>query len=146
MTTARVLATRARHAALGCVGGRQDLRRGSFVNAPDLRYTILARYTQPLSAASQVYGQINFRWQDDVQFAYDQDPRFIQQAYGIADLTLGMSFAGGRYEASAFVKNAFDQQYVSNVIGQGPAGGGAIVNAIPRDFHRYLGVELAVRL
>ncbi len=131
--------------ALGCTGGRQDLRRGSFVNAPDLRYTILARYTQPLSAASQVYGQINFRWQDDVQFAYDQDPRFNQRAYGVADLTLGMSFAGGRYEASAFVKNAFDQQYVSNVIGQGPAGGGAIVNAIPRDFRRYFGVELMAR-
>ncbi len=131
--------------ALGCVGGRQDLRRGSFVNAPDLRYTILARYTQPLSAASQVYGQINFRWQDDVQFAYDQDPRFNQQAYGIADFKLGASIAGGRYDVSAFVKNVFDQQYVSNVVGQGPAGGGAIVNAIPRDFHRYFGVELAAR-
>jgi iron complex outermembrane receptor protein len=130
---------------LGCTGGRQDLRRGSFVNAPDLRYTILARYTHPLSAASLAYGQINFRWQDDVQFAYDQDPRFIQQAYGIADFKLGASIAAGRYDVSAFVKNAFDQQYVSNVVGQGPAGGGAIVNAIPRDFHRYFGVELAVR-
>jgi iron complex outermembrane receptor protein len=132
-------------AALGCVGGRQDLRRGSFVNAPDLRYTILARYTQPLSAASQVYGQINFRWQDDVQFAYDQDPRFNQRAYGIADFKVGASIADGRYDVSAFVKNAFDQQYVSNVVGQGPAGGGAIVNAIPRDFHRYFGIELSAR-
>jgi len=132
-------------AALGCTGGRQDLRNGSFVNAPDLRYTILARYTKTLSAASQVYGQLNFRWQGDVQFAYDQDPRFIQQAYGIADLKLGASIAGGRYEASVFLKNAFDQRYVSNVIAQGAAGGGAIVNAIPRDFHRYFGVELTAR-
>lgn len=133
-------------AALGCIGGRQDLRKGSFVNAPDLRYTLLARYTQPLSAGSEVYGQINFRWQDDVQFAYDQDPRFMQQAYGIADFKLGVSFAGGRYEASAFVKNAFDKRYVSNVIAQGPAGGGAIANAIPRDFRRYFGAEFSVRL
>ncbi|MGB8694642.1 MAG: TonB-dependent receptor, partial [Steroidobacteraceae bacterium] len=133
-------------AALGCIGGRQDLRTGSFVNAPDLRYTVLARYAQPLSARSEVYGQINFRWQDDVQFAYDQDPRFKQRAYGIADFKLGASFAGGRYEASVFVRNAFDRQYVSNVIGQGAAGGGAIANTIPRDFRRYLGVELSVRL
>ena len=133
-------------AALGCVGGRQDLRKGSFVNAPDLRYTVLARYTQPLSATSDLYGQMNFRWQDDVQFAYDQDPRFIQRAYGIADFKLGVSLAGGRYEASAFVKNAFDKQYVSNVIAQGSAGGGAIANAIPRDFHRYFGAEFSVRL
>ncbi|HZF16173.1 MAG TPA: TonB-dependent receptor [Steroidobacteraceae bacterium] len=131
--------------ALGCVGGRQDLRNGSFINAPDLRFTLLARYTHPLSAASEIYGQINFRWQDDVQFAYDQNPRFMQPAYGITDLTLGVTFAGGRYEASAFLKNAFDQQYVSNVVAQGAAGGGAIVNAVPRDFRRFIGVELAAR-
>lgn len=132
-------------AAQGCAGGRQDLRTGSFVNAPNLRYTVLTRYAQPLSARSEVYGQVNFRWQDDVQFAYDQDPRFMQRAYGIADFKLGASLAGGRYEASVFVRNAFDRQYVSNVIGQGPAGGGAIANTIPRDFRRYLGVELTVR-
>lgn len=132
-------------AALGCVGGRQDLRSGAFVNAPDLRYTLLARYTQPLAGASQLYVQVNYRWQDDVQFAYDQDPRFIQRAYGIADFKLGASFADGRYEASAFVRNAFDQQYVANVIAQGAAGGGAIANAIPRDFHRYVGAELSLK-
>jgi iron complex outermembrane receptor protein len=132
-------------AALGCIAGRQDLSRGSFVNAPHLRYTVLARYTLPLSPASGVYGQTNFRWQEDVQFAYDQDPRFTQRAYGIADFKLGLTLAGGRYEASAFVKNAFDKQYVSNVIGQIGAAGGAIVNAIPRDFRRYFGAEVSVR-
>jgi iron complex outermembrane receptor protein len=81
-----------------------------------------------------------------VQFAYDQNPLFIQNAYGIADLKLGGLFARGRYEASLFVKNAFDQHYVSNVIGQGAAGGGAVVNAIPRDFRRYFGAEFSVRL
>jgi hypothetical protein len=30
--------------------------------------------------------------------------------------------------------------------GQGAAGGSAVVNAIPRDFRRYFGVEFAVRL
>jgi Outer membrane receptor proteins, mostly Fe transport len=131
-------------AALGCVGGRQDLRSGAFVNAPDLRYTLLARYTRPL-AASELYAQVNYRWQDDVQFAYDQDPRFIQQAYGIADFKVGVSFAHARYEASAFVRNAFDKQYVANVIAQGAAGGGAVANAIPRDFRRYMGAELLVK-
>jgi iron complex outermembrane receptor protein len=132
-------------AALGCVDGRQDLRSGAFVNAPDLRYTLLARYTRPLAVASEVYAQMNYRWQDDVQFAYDQDPRFIQHAYGIADFKIGASFAHGRYAASAFVKNAFDKQYVANVIAQGAAGGGAVANAIPRDFRRYLGAELLLR-
>lgn len=133
-------------ATLGCRAGRQDLSRGQFVNAPDLRYTILARYTRPLSAGAEIYGQLNFRWQDRVQFAYDQDPRLTQRAYGIADFKFGMSFAAGRCELSAFVRNAFDQRYVSNVIGQGPAGGGAVVNVIPRDFRRYFGAELSLRL
>ncbi len=132
-------------AALGCIHGRQNLSGRSFVNAPNLRYTILTRYTRPLSAVATVYGQIGFRWQDDVQFAYDQDPRFIRRAYGIADVKLGADFSGGRYEVSAFVTNAFDRRYVSNVIGQGAAGGGAIANIIPRNFRRYLGVEMSVR-
>lgn len=132
--------------ALGCMSRQQNLGKGAFVNAPDLRYTALARYTKPLSAATAVYGQVDFRWQSDVQFAYDQDPRFVQRAYGIADFKFGAFFAGGRYESSAFVKNPFDKQYISNVIGQGAAGGGAIVNAIPRDFGRYFGVEFSVKL
>jgi len=81
-----------------------------------------------------------------VQFSYDQDPRFIQPAYGIADFKLGTLLAGDRYEASVFVKNAFDTHYVSNVIAQGAAGGGAIVNVIPRDFQRYFGAEFSLHL
>jgi len=133
-------------AALGCLGGQQNLSNGMFVNAPQFRYTILTRYTQPVSSTFAVYGQVNFRWQSEVQFSYDQDPRFIQPAYGIADFKLGTLLAGGRYEASVFVKNAFDTHYVSNVIAQGAAGGGAIVNAIPRDFQRYFGAEVSLRL
>ena len=83
----------------------------------------LARYTLPLSAASALYGQVDFHWQSEVQFAYDQIPLFIQHAYGIADFKLGGSFARGRYEASVFVNDAFDQHYGLNVIGQGAAGG-----------------------
>ena len=130
--------------ALGCHDGRQNLANGAFVNAPDLHLTLLARYTQPVSALTAVYGQINFRWQSQVQFAYDQNPRFIQGAYGIADFKVGTSFSGGRYEVSAFVENAFDKQYVSSVIAQDGAGGGAIVNAIPRDFRRYFGAEFSI--
>jgi iron complex outermembrane receptor protein len=133
-------------AALGCKGGAQDLSRGAFVNAPDLRYTVLARYVQPLTRPSALYGQVSFRWQSEVQFSYDQDPRFVQHSYGIADVKLGLSFGGGRYDLAAFVKNAFDKRYVANVIAQGSAGGGAIVNAIPRDFDRYFGAEFSMRL
>jgi len=52
----------------------RNLRNGSFINAPDLRFTLLARYTHPLSAASEIYGQTQLPLQDDVQFAYDQNP------------------------------------------------------------------------
>ena len=75
-------------AALGCSGGQQNLSNGTFVNAPEFRYTILTRYTQPVSSTFAVYAQVNFRWQSEVQFSYDQDPRFIQPAYGIADFKL----------------------------------------------------------
>jgi len=132
--------------ALGCKGGQQDLSKGEFVNAPKLKYTMLARYTQPLSERSAVYGQANVRWQSAVQFAYDQDPRFVQRTYGITNFKTGALLSAGRYDVSIFVNNAFNTHYVSNVIAQGAAGGGAVVNAIPRDFERYFGAELNFRL
>lgn len=132
--------------ALGCRSGQQDLRKGVFVNAPKLRYTMLGRYTLPFSVRSAVYGQANFRWQSAVQFAYDQDPRFVQRAYGIANFKAGALLAAGHYDVSIFVNNMFNTHYVSNVIAQGAAGGGAVVNAIPRDFERYFGAEFYLRL
>lgn len=132
-------------AALGCVSGRQDLRLGNFVNAPKWRYTLLARYTQPISDSADIFGQVNYRWQDDVQFAYNQDPRFIQPSYGIADFKIGANFDNERFSISAFVKNAFDKQYVANINGQSGSGGGAITQSIPRDYSRYFGGELSVR-
>lgn len=131
--------------AQGCTGGRQDLRLGQFVNAPKWRYTFLGRYTQPVSDTASVFGQVNYRWQDDVQFAYNQDPRFIQPSYGIADFKVGANFGDGRFEVAAFVRNAFDKQYVANVNGQSGAGGGAVTQTIPRDFRRFFGGEFSVR-
>lgn len=132
-------------AALGCVGGQQDLTLGEFVNAPEWRYTLLARYERPVGSAATVYGQVNSRWQDEVQFAYNQDPRFKQPSYGIVDLKVGASLSDERYEVAFFVKNLTDEQYVSNVFGMSGSGGGAITNILARDFHRYFGGEVSVK-
>ena len=79
-------------------------------------------------------------------FGINQDPNTIQSDYGIVDLAFGVRSPDARYEWGLFVKNVFDQQYVTNILPSIPlAGGPTIVQHIPRDFHRYWGATFQAR-
>lgn len=133
-------------AAQGCLpaspGGPnvQNLNGKPFVNAPDLRYTLSARYQAPLSENTDWYLQGDYRWQDDVVYDISQNPNLTQGSYGIADLSFGFTFAQGKYELGLFVKNLFDEQYSAGMMAVGSAGGAnAYAHQVPRDFYRYSG-------
>lgn len=119
----------------------QNLNGKPFMNAPDLRYTLSARYEAPLNSRFDGYVQGDYRWQDDVVFDISQNPQMRQKAYGVADLSTGLIFGNGRYDLGLFVKNVFDQRYVANIMAVSPAGGAnAYAQQLPRDFGRYAGV------
>ncbi|TDR48414.1 iron complex outermembrane receptor protein [Tahibacter aquaticus] len=134
-------------AAQGCApaaaGGPpvQNLNGKPFVNAPDLRYTVSGRYEVPLSGDIDGYLQADYRWQEAVVFDISQNPKLTQDAYGVADLSLGLIFGGGKYDLGLFVKNVFDQQYSAGMMAVGTAGGAnAYAQQVGRDFRRYAGV------
>lgn len=136
--------------AQGCVvvsgASVQNLNGKPFINAPKWRYTLSSRYTRPIANDVEGYVQGDYRWQDDVLFDMSQNPNMIQKAYGVADFSLGATFGEGRYDASVFVKNAFDKQYVSSIAVNGGIGGGnAYAQNIPRDFNRYFGAAFRAK-
>lgn len=142
-------------AALGCISvpasgsvaafTYQALDDKPFMNAPDLRYTLAVRQEFPV-AAHVAHVQAGYRWQSKVNFDLAQDPNMVQKAYGIADLSAGITTADERYEFGVFVKNLFDQAYRLAALNFHSAATGGVIYSqqIGRDFHRYFGVTAKV--
>jgi iron complex outermembrane recepter protein len=123
-----------------------------FSNAPDVRYTLNTRYEFPLGGGMGGYVQGDYRWQSKVRLDTNRNPLLIQKSYGVADFTVGMTFADDKYNLEAFVKNAFSQQYVNqirtfnnNVISTNANSGFFTANELPRDFHRYFGAAFRAK-
>ncbi|MEG3791593.1 TonB-dependent receptor [Lysobacter sp. CCNWLW3] len=139
-------------AAQGCAPsapGRpavQNLDGKPFMNAPQWRYTLSARLEGPLSERFDGYLQADYRWQDRVVFDISQNPNMSQDAYGVADLSMGLIWGGGKYDLGLFVKNLFDEQYAANIMAVSGAGGAnAYAQQLSRDFRRYAGLTFRVR-
>lgn len=121
----------------------QDLDGKPFMNAPRWRTTLGARYDAPLTARTDLYLQLDYRWQDAVQFDISQNPVMTQRAYGIADASAGLILADGRVELGLFVHNLADRRYAANIMAVSTAGGpNAYAQQLPADFRRQAGVSL----
>lgn len=136
-------------AALGCVGGVQNLAGETLNNAPRWRFNLRGDYSIDLPDSLPVDGVISasYSWQSKINFALSQDPVTRQGAYGIANLQVGLRESEDDiYRVTFFVNNLFDRQYASGLANsQNYYGGRLAVNRqTPRDFERYYGVRLQV--
>ena len=141
-------------AALGCVGGQQDLSGKPLSNAPKWNFGLSGQYAQPLSRAYKAVVTASWHWQSRVFNSLLLDPDSVQKAYGT--LNLGIGVEGGHWKLTAFCVNVFDKNYSLtrgrdgnwniNPYGATP---GPITDAIKwtpgRDSARYFGLEFSVR-
>jgi iron complex outermembrane receptor protein len=133
--------------AEGCdADGTQDLAGGRIPNAPDVKFNLSGRFEYPVFDGSTAFILANYTWQDDVLFSLNQDPRTVQEDYGIFDLTVGLNLRGDRVQVAAFAKNLFDQQYVGTIatFGANAGANGSLFNVIPRNFDRYFGARITM--
>jgi len=128
----------------------QDLKGKRLNNVPKYKFNVGGEYDQPLgSLPFQAFASVAYRWQDEVNFQLNQDPRTVQKAYGIADFSIGINDNNDHYKVTVFVDNAFDKRY-ANSIGNGTAGFSGVVGALgsswslPRDAFRYFGARVDV--
>ena len=133
-------------AAQGCIGGVQDLAGKDIPNSPDWKYTIVGRYEFPISDSGyQGFVQGSYVWQDDVVMREDNNPKTMQDSYGIFDLSAGVSSPNDRYSASIFVKNVGDKNFGTNRIDFAFTGVGApVVQFRPKNADTYVGGTLRV--
>lgn len=129
-------------ATLGCVGGLQNLSGKRPPNSPKFRYTLSAGYDDSISAALHAFVQMDWRHQSATGYDLLQNPVAFQRGFGIFDAALGVREVDDRYRVTLFVKNLFDKAYAATILA--PAGGnaGVAVQALPRDYRRYVGFRV----
>ncbi|MBW8858548.1 MAG: TonB-dependent receptor, partial [Caulobacter sp.] len=134
-------------------GRVQNLHGKRLNNTPKYKFSLGGQYDINLPANVPFKGFIGatVRWQDDINFSLSQDPRTVQKAYSITDLTVGVADREGRYKLTAFANNLFDKRYDQG-LGNGTSGysNPAIPTAVGktwfpgRDAFRYFGARLDV--
>lgn len=127
--------------ALGCVANVQNLSGRPLADAPKWKGVFSTRYEQPVGPL-KAFIQYDARVQSDVFLLPDDNPAAVQQGYSIHDLSAGVA-NGRRWTATVFVKNLFDTHYRSGFGVNGATAGGIILHTIPRDFSRYIGLNLS---
>jgi iron complex outermembrane receptor protein len=133
-------------------GRVQNLKGKRLNNVPKYKFSLGGQYDidLPESVPFNAFVGATVRWQDDINFSLNQDPRTVQKAYSIVDMSLGIADREGKYKLTAFANNLFDKRYAQG-LGNGTSGysaPGVVAQGktwFPgRDAFRYFGARLDV--
>ena len=123
--------------AEGCVNGAQDLAGQDLANSPDLKFNVAMSYERPVFSDFDGFLNVNYVWQDDVNYDLSNSPNSIQEAFGIANVNFGIR--NETFQITAFVNNLFDEAYSSSIRRETAE---VSFQNVPRDYTRYFGIRL----
>lgn len=137
-------------AAQGCVGGKQDLSGKPLFNAPRWSLTLNTLYRRPLGGDRLLELTAGYRWRSRVVYSLLQDPASVEPAYGVLDVSAGVSGQGWRL--TGFVGNLLDARFAVtrgrdtqwNLLGADGQPAMATHWKPARDSGRHVGLRLAV--
>ena len=122
----------------------QDLAGEKLGNSPDFKFNLGFDFSQPINQGIALFTRGNYTWQSDVNFSLSQNPRTVQDAYGIANLAVGIEDTDEAWSVSVFVNNLFDKAYASRIIDDTNPRNNPFVltQQLPRNYERYFGARL----
>ncbi|MDP3853657.1 TonB-dependent receptor [Phenylobacterium sp.] len=98
----------------GCrVNGTVDSSGNRLPNAPKWTTTLSAAYKRDLTGEIEGFAQGSLYHRSGINFNSNGDPRTVQAAYTVFDGSVGFGDIGGRWKASLFCRNCFDERYVT---------------------------------
>ncbi|GAB3098067.1 TonB-dependent receptor [Aestuariicella hydrocarbonica] len=137
--------------AQGCMIGAgpggldvQDLSGEDLNNSPDLKYNLSAYWERSAgSLPFNIFAQANYQWQDDINYSLYGNPLNAQEAYGIANISVGIVEPNEQYKVTFFVNNLFDENYSMGYDDASQRFGGAtaISKQWSRNAMRYAGIN-----
>jgi iron complex outermembrane receptor protein len=113
-----------------------QINGGPLPYAPKWKGNVRASYLVPLGGDLAVRLSTDANAQSKVQYSINQTVTTIQPSFGIWNAGIGL-VSGDKWEVNFIVKNITDKSYSTNLstFGQG------VVRWVPRDDHRYVGVN-----
>jgi iron complex outermembrane receptor protein len=128
---------------------QQNLRNATLPASPKVRVSLAPRWEQDISNALAGFVQVGVNFQSKQQFAIEQDPLLVQEAYTLVDASIGIHTIDKRYSLSLFVKNMFDVNYYTSVSHNSLLATAAkpfdLIATYNKDADRYFGATLAIR-
>jgi iron complex outermembrane receptor protein len=120
----------------------QDLKGASAIQTPEFSFSAGARYDIPMpdSVPLNAYIAGAYTWQDDVQYTLFNDPETVQEAYGLLDVSFGISDLDETWEVSVFGKNVTDKEFFDGK-SEGTGSLGRVYVRVPRGAKTYWGLR-----
>jgi iron complex outermembrane receptor protein len=131
------------------VTATQNLKGGVPLDAPKQKYGATTTYEFGIggwgASLAANYSHTSKTLFTNLADATNPNSPWIRPPFGIANASIGFTSPNERYRAILFVKNLFDDHYVSSLrrISGSVGGAGAVAQSIPRDFDRYYGVTVS---
>ena len=95
--------------------GVRDLSGNRLARAPEWQYNLGAEYSVLSSNEMELTLRADYQWQDKIYFSFYNHETISQDPYGLLNLSATLVPEAGGWEASAFMRNVFDEQYISNI-------------------------------
>lgn len=128
---------------------RQNVVGGTLPVSPRYRVTLSPRYEHDFGDDLSAFAQVNLNFQSKQQFAVEQDPLLVQGSYTLVDASAGLNNIGGHFSVTVFVKNIFNENYVTNLrhglLLASTASPNDIYANFTKDSRRYFGVNLGAK-
>jgi len=125
-----------------------NIKGGDPLNAPETKWGVNASYDFPVGEWG-VNLNTNYTWTSNTLFTNLADANNLasiwrRPSFGVANAAINISMPDDRVKLGIYVKNLFDKQYVAGLrrISGSVGGAGAVAQALPRDFDRYVGASL----
>lgn len=128
---------------------QQNLRGRPLAASPEWRISVSPRYEADISDSLTAFGQFTINYTSEQQFAVEQDPLLVQPGYALVDASIGVKALDDRYTLTLFVKNLFDENYLTslghNSLLATAASPFDLVGTYNKDSSRYFGASFGVR-
>jgi iron complex outermembrane recepter protein len=128
-----------------------NIKGGDPLNAPETKWGLSGSYDIPVGEWG-VNLSTNYTWTGNTLFTNLADANnkasiWRRPSFGVANAAINISSPEDRYKLSFYVKNLFNEHYVAGLrrISGSVGGGGAVAQALPRDFDRYFGASFTAK-
>lgn len=93
----------------------RDLAGNRLPRAPKWKIAVSGIYTKPLGNNLHGVLKADYMWQDHMFFNFYNHEALHQDSYGLLNLYAGLESAGGSWSLGAFVQNATDKRYFTQM-------------------------------